>query len=1011
MKKVLSIILAIVMLLSIYPISVSADESSDSYETSLEISTELSSYTWGDTISFDIVIANTGDSVIDYATVSATPQFSKYFSGLKTSATVSGIASDASKTVKLSFKSGCGFIEKIFMPFIVFFGIGKTPEYDFLEIAKEESVKIGFCGFDFGFVVEYGYENTATGKEISKIEELNGKIPDIYMDVEDSVPSFIDGTFSNDTIRNENDALESLNDIKNLMGFENVDKELDFYQKDTYGDNTFYRFRQYYDGIEVYPKNVIVVTDKNNKTSALSNDYEPGISINTNPTITEENAIDIAKMAVGSTDEAVSEGLKIYAKGTDPTLTYMILCSGIDNGSSFNGYVFVDAHLGYAVAKENLIVNETVSATTDGITFNVWRNNDSSYELRDATRNIEVFDAQQTEIQVFGSGIGDMRIVPSNSVTSSSQNTWDNEAATMMFNLSKIYDYYKVNYDRDSFNGNGGRIVAVVNEGMPGGGIPGNNGFSVSDINFTTTVIAMGYVTGSDRLDVLAHEFLHSTERYIANMTGGNNETGGLKEAYADILGEVVAGDTDWLHGTSRNIADPSQTGNPEKKGLLFGSNMECHYISTIVSHAAYLMYQDEISNMDRLGELWYRSMYYLDENSTFEDCRAAVIAAARDMGMSNDEIVCICDAFDEVGIEGTYLSHFGFSTVSGRVLDASNMQPIAGAQVIALKTAPNEWGAGIVETDTNGCFEITGLSSGTYEISVDAHGYIPEFRYNVTVGSFTNVTLPSSILLDKSVMTDGAVGGRITNATTGNAVDGATIKFRKDHGVTEGSYVTGWDGSVISTETDSNGKYSCDGLRSGYYTMEVSKDGFITSYYDVIAAPSNNICMNQNFTISPELPEGQYRIVLSWGENPRDLDSHITGMRTDGSKFHVYYSDKNAYDGEVHVANLDVDDTSGFGPETITLIPTTAETYTYYIHRFAGSGTIATSNAKVEVYKGNALIAVYAAPRNHQGDIWTVFEITNGTSKRTLAAQRTVCKKCGKTAWNNTQHIPAMGK
>jgi hypothetical protein len=51
-------------------------------------------------------------------------------------------------------------------------------------------------------------------------------------------------------------------------------------------------------------------------------------------------------------------------------------------------------------------------------------------------------------------------------------------------------------------------------------------------------------------------------------------------------------------------------------------------------------------------------------------------------------------------------------------------------------------------------------------------------------------------------------------------------------------------------------------------------------------------------------------RIVLTWGERPADLDSHITYPGN-----HIFFRSKKGTD-----ANLDVDDTTSFGPETITL-------------------------------------------------------------------------------------------
>ena len=136
----------------------------------------------------------------------------------------------------------------------------------------------------------------------------------------------------------------------------------------------------------------------------------------------------------------------------------------------------------------------------------------------------------------------------------------------------------------------------------------------------------------------------------------------------------------------------------------------------------------------------------------------------------------------------------------------------------------------------------------------------------------------------------------------------------------------------------------------------------------------------NQNGTITPIVSGDDYLITLTWGENPNDLDSHVVGTLSSGDQFHVYYSDKSQYDGDTEVCNLDYDDTTSYGPEHITLKPTSDKPYYYYIHHYAGSGSISTSNAKIKVEKGGVLIRQFNVPTALGTDIyWNVFAIVNG--------------------------------
>ena len=121
-----------------------------------------------------------------------------------------------------------------------------------------------------------------------------------------------------------------------------------------------------------------------------------------------------------------------------------------------------------------------------------------------------------------------------------------------------------------------------------------------------------------------------------------------------------------------------------------------------------------------------------------------------------------------------------------------------------------------------------------------------------------------------------------------------------------------------------------------------------------------------------------EYRFVLTWGADPRDLDSHITGVNGAGQTFHVYYSDMYGAG-----AWLDHDDVDGYGPETVTTVDSALWDYTYYVDLFAGEGTIQDSGAQIQVYKGSQLIqtikASDAVSDGRTGKYWTVFTLKDG--------------------------------
>ncbi|MFZ5957932.1 hypothetical protein ACOXVJ_10505 [Pseudomonas knackmussii] len=132
--------------------------------------------------------------------------------------------------------------------------------------------------------------------------------------------------------------------------------------------------------------------------------------------------------------------------------------------------------------------------------------------------------------------------------------------------------------------------------------------------------------------------------------------------------------------------------------------------------------------------------------------------------------------------------------------------------------------------------------------------------------------------------------------------------------------------------------------------------------------------CRGMTYAISPVMQNlDGIRVVLSWGEIPQDLDSHLSFPGN-----HVYFDHKVGAD-----TNLDVDDVNSYGPETITLSKKHfGESYVYSVHDYSNSQRpssmgLSNSHAKVFVYVGQSLVRTYYVPRNQAGNLWTVFRLT----------------------------------
>lgn len=201
-------------------------------------------------------------------------------------------------------------------------------------------------------------------------------------------------------------------------------------------------------------------------------------------------------------------------------------------------------------------------------------------------------------------------------------------------------------------------------------------------------------------------------------------------------------------------------------------------------------------------------------------------------------------------------------------------------------------------------------------------------------------------------------LSGKVTDASTARNIVGAQVCLSQLR---------------LCTETDTYGNYRFSNIRAQRYTMVTTFQGYISNT-DTVSMSSST---SYNVSLSSTMRTGEMRIVLTWLIDPRDLDSHLwtpTGH-------HIYFGNKMNC-SITPFACLDHDDTSSYGPETVTISKWTAGTYYYSVYHFSGAGSITTtSGAKVEVYFNNRLIREFYAPTSGSGRWWNLMSI-DGTTK-----------------------------
>lgn len=230
-------------------------------------------------------------------------------------------------------------------------------------------------------------------------------------------------------------------------------------------------------------------------------------------------------------------------------------------------------------------------------------------------------------------------------------------------------------------------------------------------------------------------------------------------------------------------------------------------------------------------------------------------------------------------------------------------------------------------------------------------------------------------------------VDGYIINSQTGGGLANAKLSFCKPF-----THLKSTEAStpevVFTVTTDGSGYYKTTQAIVGTYTLMIEATGYFTAYYDNYAIVAGLVTTTlPQVTLAQTLSaNSQLRIVLTWGSSPYDLDSHLTGpIAGSTSKFHVYFSDETYPSSSLTpIIKLDVDDTSSFGPETITINSWTAGTYRYSVFNYSEDGVIGASQilaspASVKVYGQSGLLKSYTPPTATatSGNTWVVFEIT----------------------------------
>ncbi len=305
----------------------------------------------------------------------------------------------------------------------------------------------------------------------------------------------------------------------------------------------------------------------------------------------------------------------------------------------------------------------------------------------------------------------------------------------------------------------------------------------------------------------------------------------------------------------------------------------------------------------------------------------------------------------------------------TGYVVDSETQERVGGVSV-TLKNGDEVVSTDV--TDENGDYSVA-FYPGEYTVVFEKDGY--EIK-TVTRNNEESVTIFGELICPEIY----EVAGTVKNAVNGDLLEGVAVK------VYEGSFATEEEipadaQTVAVLETAADGSFAVK-LAKGAYTLVFEKEDYITGVLNVESVKGVD---EQIMALSPVLRDNEYRIVLTWGSAPRDLDSYLDIYENGMRLYQVYYGRKQIMENGEVIATLDIDDTNGYGPETVTVTVFTEKDrkYSYRVNCFSstptGSVQFAESDATVTVYCGDELVKTYTVPENQVNKNWEVFDIIDG--------------------------------
>ncbi|MGW5354966.1 M4 family metallopeptidase [Streptomyces sp. NPDC004031] len=480
------------------------------------------------------------------------------------------------------------------------------------------------------------------------------------------------------------------------------------------------------------------------------------------------------------------EGLTVLPQGKG-LLTRHITVSGTDprTGEPVKQEVYVEGHSGYPVlqysgiqsfapagtttaasaagsggaapalpaAAQQLVVKGTgVRYNGETTELNLYQGTDGAYQMIDygpraaglSSTLLATYDARGREVSTasgaWPSGIKTF----SSSTTDLGPEYTDSGAVDAHWGAAQVYDYYRTHFGRDGLDGKGGFIYSLV--GVVQNGQPYDNAFW----DGSKMVYGQGggdYRTFSADTDVVGHEMTHGVIQNTANLVYAG-QSGAMNEALADYFGNAIddeanhipmtdpdaslLGENLCVDASPRDCAlrdlDNGATTSKDFVGVTYrGDDGGVHLNSTIFSGALWNIRQD--LDRDFADQIVYRALTaYMTPLDGFTQGRAAVIAAAQELGATKAQLKSVKQAFAAHGIVPNWETALGIdaSTLISKVnISGTGVGAGGGKYAVSLSNDDGSEPYAVWAGNTSGKGGRTLISgnNGDYNVYADTDG------------------------------------------------------------------------------------------------------------------------------------------------------------------------------------------------------------------------------------------------------------------------------------------------